>query len=116
MIYIFFHYTYQHNLYLAIKTLVSLSKSLKQSFFQKMTFAVSEYYLLELILMEFKKNSKEDIDYSLFIKSNQMSQQLDWLFEDAATDIIQFWSLFKDENANVRKAYELGMQISGNIR
>ena len=50
LIYIFFHYTYQHNLYLAIKTLVSLSKSLKQSFFQKMTFSVSEYYLLELIL------------------------------------------------------------------
>ena len=74
LIYIFFHYTYQHNFYLAIKTLVNLSKSLKQSFFQKMTFAVSEYYLLELILMEFKKNSKEDIDYSLFIKSNQMSQ------------------------------------------
>lgn len=24
--------------------------------------------------------------------------------------------MFKDENANVRKAYELGMQISGNIR
>ena len=116
LIYIFFHYTYQHNFYLAIKTLVNLSKSLKQSFFQKMTFSVREYYLLELILMEFKKNSKEDIDYSLFIKSNQMSQQLDWLFEDAATDIIQFWSLFKDENANVRKAYELGMQISGNIR
>ena len=116
LIYIFFHYTYQHNLYLAIKTLVNLSKSLKQSFFQKMTFAVSEYYLLELILMEFKKNTKEDIDYSLFIKSNQMSQRLDWLFEDAALDIIQFWSLFKDENANVRKAYELGMQISGNIR
>ncbi len=81
-----------------------------------MTFAVSEYYLLELILQEFKKNTKEDIDYSIFIKSNQMSQRLDWLFEDAATDIIQFWSLFKDENANVKKAYELGMQISANIR
>lgn len=81
-----------------------------------MTFSVSEYYLLELILMEFKKNTKEDIDYSMFIKSNQMSQRLDWLFEDAALDIIQFWSLFKDENANVKKAYELGMQISGNIR
>jgi hypothetical protein len=53
-----------------------------------MTFAVSEYYLLELILMEFKKNTKEDIDYSFFIKSNQMSQRLDWLFEDAALDII----------------------------
>jgi PAS domain-containing protein len=43
---------------------------LKQSFFQKMTFAVSEYYLLELVLQEFKKNTKEDIDYSSFIKSN----------------------------------------------
>ena len=95
---------------------MTLSKSLKQSFFQRMTFAVSEYYLLELILQEFKKNTKEDIDYSMFIKSNQMSQRLDWLFEDAALDIIQFWSLFKDENANVKKAYELGMQISGNIR
>jgi len=53
-----------------------------------MTFAVSEYYLLEMIMQEFKKNTKEDIDYSMFIKSNQMSQKLDWLFEDAATDII----------------------------
>jgi hypothetical protein len=35
-----------------------------------MTFAVSEYYLLELVLQEFKKNTKEDIDYSSFIKSN----------------------------------------------
>jgi len=53
-----------------------------------MTFSVSEYYLLELILTEFKRNTKEEIDYSSFIKSNQMSQKLDWLFEDAASDII----------------------------
>jgi len=45
-----------------------------------------------------------------------MSQRLDWLFEDTATDIIQFWTIFKDENANVKKAYDLGMQISTNIR
>ncbi len=45
-----------------------------------------------------------------------MSQKLDWLFEDAATDIIQFWQVFKDENANVRRAYDLGMQISDNVR
>ena len=81
-----------------------------------MTFAVSEYYLLELILQEFKTTAKDDVDYSLFIKSNQMSQKLDWLFEDAALDIIKFWSIFKDENANVRSAYELGMQISVNIK
>ena len=116
LIYIFFHYTYQHNVYLAINTLVKLAKSLKSSFFQKMTFAVSEYYLLEMIMQEFKKNTKEDIDYSMFIKSNQMSQKLDWLFEDAATDIIQFWSVFKDENANVRRAYDLGLMISNNVK
>jgi hypothetical protein len=53
-----------------------------------MSFAVSEYYLLELILADFKRNGKDEIDYSTFIKSNQMSQRLDWLFEDAATDIM----------------------------
>lgn len=81
-----------------------------------MSFAVSEYYLLELILADFKRNTKDEIDYAAFIKSNQMSQRLDWLFEDAATDIVQFWSVFKDENANVRRAYELGMEISQNIK
>lgn len=70
-----------------------------------MTFAVSEYYILELILTEFKRNTKNEVDYTSFIKSNQMSQRLDWLFEDAAGDIVQFWSVFKDENANVRRAY-----------
>ena len=29
-----------------------------------MTFAVSEYYLLEMILTEFKKNTMDEIDYS----------------------------------------------------
>ena len=81
-----------------------------------MSFAVSEYYLLELILEDFKRNTKDEIDYAAFIKSNQMSQRLDWLFEDAAADIVQFWSVFKDENANVRRAYELGMEISHNIK
>jgi hypothetical protein len=56
-----------------------------------MTFAVSEYYILELILTEFKRNTKNEVDYTSFIKSNQMSQRLDWLFEDAASDIVQFW-------------------------
>jgi hypothetical protein len=38
-----------------------------------------------------------------------MSQKLDWLFEDAAGDIIKFWSIFKDENSKVQRAYELGL-------
>jgi len=116
LIYIFFHFTYQHNVYLSINTLVKLSRKLRNSLFQRMTFAVSEYYILELILTEFKRNTKNEVDYTSFIKSNQMSQRLDWLFEDAASDIVQFWSVFKDENANVRRAYELGMQISENIK
>jgi hypothetical protein len=70
LIYIFFHYTYQHNIYLSINTLVKLSKSLRQSSFQKMQFAVSEYYLLEMIITEFKRNTKDEIDYSSFIMSN----------------------------------------------
>jgi hypothetical protein len=53
-----------------------------------MTFAVSEYYLLEMISSDFNKNMKDEIDYQTFIKSNQMSQKLDWLFEDSALDII----------------------------
>jgi hypothetical protein len=35
-----------------------------------MTFAVSEYYLLELILQDFKRSNKDEVDYSSFIKSN----------------------------------------------
>lgn len=73
LIYIFFHFTYQHNVYLSINTLVKLSRSLRRSLFSKMTFAVSEYYLLEMILSEFKRNTKDEIDYTSFIKSNQMS-------------------------------------------
>jgi PAS domain S-box-containing protein len=45
-----------------------------------------------------------------------MGQKLDWLFEDAALDIINFWQIFKDENANVEKAYVLGMNISANVK
>jgi hypothetical protein len=56
--------------YLSINTLVKLSRSLRRSLFQKMTFAVSEYYLLELILNEFKRNTKDEIDYTAFIKSS----------------------------------------------
>lgn len=44
-----------------------------------------------------------------------MQQRLDWLFEDASLDIIQFWRLFKEEQANVEKAYHLAMVISKNI-
>ena len=116
LIYIYFHFTYQHNVYLSINTLVKLSRSLRRSIFQKMTFAVSEYYMLEIILADFKKNTKDEVDYQSFIKSNQMSQKLDWLFEDSAQDIIQFWTIFKDDNANVQRAYTLAMQISTNIQ
>lgn len=45
-----------------------------------------------------------------------MGQRLDWLFEDVAVDIIQFWSVFKEESANVRRAYDLGLQISSSVR
>jgi SMC interacting uncharacterized protein involved in chromosome segregation len=58
----------------------------------------------------------EDFDGHTSFADMTPSQRLDWLFEDAATDIVQFWSVFKDENANVRKAYQLGMQISENIK
>jgi hypothetical protein len=72
LIYIFFHFQYQHNVYLSINTLVKLSRLLRQSVFSRMTFAVSEYYLLEMILNEFKRNTKDEIDYGTFIKNNQM--------------------------------------------
>lgn len=49
-----------------------------------MTFSVTEYYLLEMIMNEFKNHTKEEIDYSIFIESNQMQQKLDWLFDDAS--------------------------------
>ncbi len=45
-----------------------------------------------------------------------MQQNLDWLFEDTARDIVNFWKIFKEERANVAKAYKLGLSISKNIR
>ena len=47
MISIFFHFFYQHNVYMAALNLIKLAKSLSQSTLQKMTFSVTEYYLLE---------------------------------------------------------------------
>lgn len=45
-----------------------------------------------------------------------MQQNLDWLFEDSARDIVNFWKIFKEERANVANAYKLGLTISTNIR
>jgi hypothetical protein len=53
-----------------------------------MTFSVTEYYLLEMIMHNFKHNTKDEIDYQSFIESSQMQQRLDWLFEDASHEII----------------------------
>ena len=44
-----------------------------------------------------------------------MQQKLDWLFEDSTIDILHFWNIFKEERANVEKAYTLAMKISTNI-
>ncbi len=44
-----------------------------------------------------------------------MQQRLDWLFEDTSHEIIQFWRLFKEEQANVQRSYHLAMNISKNI-
>jgi PAS domain S-box-containing protein len=35
-----------------------------------MTFSVTEYYMLELIMNEFRNHTKEEIDYSSFIESS----------------------------------------------
>jgi hypothetical protein len=115
LISIFFQLQYQHNVYLAALTLVKLAKALNQSTLQKMTFSVTEYYLLELIMNDFKQHTKDEIDYAAFIDSSQMQQKLDWLFEDSSLDIIQFWRLFKEEQANVQRAYHMAMVISKNI-
>jgi len=115
LISIFFHFQYEHNTYLSAFTLVKLAKALNQSVLAKMTFSVTEYYLLELIMNEFKNHTKEEIDYTSFIESSQMQQKLDWLFEDASADIIYFWRLFKEEQTNVEKAYLIAMNISKNI-
>ena len=68
-----------------------------------------------MIMIDFKLHTKDEIDYTKFIDSSQMQQRLDWLFEDASNDIVQFWRLFKEEQANVMRAYQLGMTISKNI-
>lgn len=57
----------------------------------------------------FKKSTQGEINYEKFIESNQMIQELDWLFEEATEDILNFWSIFKDERANVSKAYTLAL-------
>jgi hypothetical protein len=44
-----------------------------------------------------------------------MQQRLDWLFEDSSQEIVQFWRLFKEEQANVQRSYHLAMNISKNI-
>ena len=72
LISIYFHFFYQHNVYLAAFNLVKLAKSLNRSTLQKMTFSVTEYYLLELIMNHFKHNTKDEIDYQAFIESSQM--------------------------------------------
>lgn len=101
LISIYFNFVYQHNVYLAALNLVKIAKALNQSALQKLTFSVSEYYLLEMIMNDFKHHTKDEIDYNSFITSSQMQQKLDWLFDDASQDIIQFWRLFKEEQANV---------------
>jgi len=100
---------------MAAMNLVKLAKSLNRSTLQKMIFSVTEYYLLELIMSHFKHNTKDEIDYQAFIESSQMQQRLDWLFEDTSHEIIQFWRLFKEEQANVQRSYHLAMNISKNI-
>eukprot|EP00347_Sterkiella_histriomuscorum_P015474 403356890 len=116
LISIYYQYAYQHNIYQAVLAIVKSARNVKQSFLQRMQFSITEFYLLELILQEFKiTSSKEEVNYSNFIESNQMQQNLDWLFEEAAGDIMQFWKILKEEQANVQRAYVLGLSISKKI-
>lgn len=55
------------------------------------------------------------MDYSAFIETSQMQQRLDWLFEDTSLDIVSFWRLFMEDQANVMTAYHLAITISKNI-
>lgn len=95
--------------------LIKLTKALNRSTLEKMTFSVTEYYLLELIMNHFKHSTKDEINYQQFIDVSQMQQRLDWLFEDSSQEIVQFWRLFKEEQANVQRSYHLAMNISKNI-
>lgn len=71
---------------------------------------MTEYFLVEQLLREFKlQSAKEEVNYTLFIEGNQMQQNLDFLFEGTATDVIEFWRLFQEERTNVQKAYVLGL-------
>jgi hypothetical protein len=72
LISIYFNFIYQHNIYLASINLIKLAKALSTSTLQKMTFSVTEFYLLELIMNHFKNNTKDEIDYQTFIESSQM--------------------------------------------
>lgn len=70
-----------------------------------MAFSLTEYYLLELILNEFKHHTKDEINYSVFIEQSQKQQRLDWLCEETSHNIISFWRIFKEDQANVKIAY-----------
>jgi hypothetical protein len=37
-----------------------------------MAFSVTEYHLLEMIMNDFKKHTKDEIDYNSFIESSQI--------------------------------------------
>lgn len=63
LISIYFHFFYQHNIYLAAISLIKLTKALNRSTLEKMTFSVTEFYLLELIMNHFKHNTKDEINY-----------------------------------------------------
>ena len=97
---------------MAAVSLIKLTKALNRSTLEKMTFSVTEYYLLELIMNHLKHNTKDEINYEQFIDVSQMQQRLDWLFEDCSQEIVQFWRLFKEEQANVQRSYHLAMNIS----
>jgi hypothetical protein len=48
---------------MAAVSLIKLTKALNRSTIEKMTFSVTEYYLLELIMNHFKHNTKDEINY-----------------------------------------------------
>lgn len=51
--------------------MVKTSKSAKRSYMEQLRFSVTEFYLLELILQEFKSSdAKENMNYATFIESN----------------------------------------------
>lgn len=54
-----FHHFFQSNIYLAVSSLVGVMRSLRSSLVSRISYSTTELYLLETLLGDLNKNSKD---------------------------------------------------------